>query len=1030
MATGSSSLRRLDWLKSRRGKWAAVISGIVIAYTLFGFLVVPWLMESQLVDTFAATGCTTVVEETNANPFTLSGAIEGFQLICDGDEPSLSFDRLLVDLDVSSVWRLMFVVSKVVLQAPSVNVVRGPEGRVVLLDRLGPLLEDESDEEGEGEDTQPYRFVVEELDVSGGSLLLRDEVPEPDFETLLADLGFRMSGLTNVPEQAAGAHRLDASSEVDEAVQWTGRLSLDPLVATGSVSVTSLKLSKYHPYVGGLGALEFPQGTADALVGYELDVTPSLIRVALRDGSVRTSSVTVAVESHELLHVEDFRLDGLDAEAVLEGSNLEAAASLSTLAVRGGWVDVQLDAQLRPLGFRKGWTSTSTRSLPSTRTSTRSAPSNAAAPAGGGSSIPMTVGRVDVRDFDVRFAHQVATGAVEVLLRNLRLQLGRVTFPFTAGSTVAVAAGWDMPPDGRVEIRGGLDPANISGTADLDIQSLGLTPFQPYVAQRARAELSRGALSVEGRATYDGTFRFEGDVEVSDLTLMEATSRGPPLVAWSKLQASAVQVNPELFRVERVDLLSPRARVEIDPDGRINLVEVFQPPDSGVKRPERAAAVDSGAGPARSAGPTPPRAGGMDVRIGRVTVRDATLGLSDQSVTPRFRTTMGQLSGRVDGLTTARAGRGRVALDGKVDRYASVNVEGEVQPFDLSQPSSIRLRFRNVPLASFTPYAAKFAGYTIRKGKLNVDLEYTLEGLRIDGDNTVRVDQLTLGDRVESPDAVKLPLRLGIALLKDRNGVIDLDLPVSGSLDDPKFSVGKIVWKAVVNTLKKAVLAPFAAIGGLFSSSGEKAAVPFVVGTSTTSPDAAEDMLRLEEQLFDRPALVVEIEGQWDPEADRSALAQSDLIRVLNQLSVREDFPARDLPELELAPDEMLVIEAHRRAFGGAAPTSTRTMSLAAFENRVLRPWSPPPEKKEKNADAQNGPPKPYYLSEPAPRLERELWRRIEVPPIRLRDLAATRAQAVQDVLMSRDRLGSERVFLLEPSAGKKPAVRLRLDAR
>jgi hypothetical protein len=245
---------------------------------------------------------------------------------------------------------------------------------------------------------------------------------------------------------------------------------------------------------------------------------------------------------------------------------------------------------------------------------------------------------------------------------------------------------------------------------------------------------------------------------------------------------------------------------------------------------------------------------------------------------------MHDLGGVVTGLSNDPATTAQVELDGKVDDYGSARVRGSIQPFRATEFTDLTLTFRNLEMTNLTPYSGKFAGRKIDSGKLSVDLEYKIKNRQLAGENKFVINKLKLGERVDSPDAMKLPLDLAIALLQDSNGIIDLDLPISGSLDDPQFSYGRIIWKAIVNVLTKLVTAPFRALGKLLGISSEKLeSVDFDPGSSALLPPEQEKLKTLSEALAKRPALTLTLEPGYDPEADR---------RALQELAMRNDAVA------------------------------------------------------------------------------------------------------------------------------------------
>jgi len=160
--------------------------------------------------------------------------------------------------------------------------------------------------------------------------------------------------------------------------------------------------------------------------------------------------------------------------------------------------------------------------------------------------------------------------------------------------------------------------------------------------------------------------------------------------------------------------------------------------------------------------------------------------------------------------------RAKVDLKGNLGRGSPIDIKGTINPLAKDRYVDMNVSFKDIELSPATPYAIRYLGYTIEKGKLTFDVKYLIEGNKLTAQNKFFFDQLTFGEKVESPDAIKLPVTTAVSLLKDRNGQINLDVPLSGSLDDPKFSVWPIIWQVIVNLITKAVTAPFALLGSLF----------------------------------------------------------------------------------------------------------------------------------------------------------------------------------------------------------------------
>ncbi len=220
----------------------------------------------------------------------------------------------------------------------------------------------------------------------------------------------------------------------------------------------------------------------------------------------------------------------------------------------------------------------------------------------------------------------------------------------------------------------------------------------------------------------------------------------------------------------------------------------------------------------------------MPMSIKKIAVKGGLANFADLSVTPNFSAGIQDLQGTVLGLSSAPDSRAKLDLHGEVDAFSPVAITGEVNILSAALYTDVSMNFRNIELSMFNPYSGKFAGYDISKGKLTTELHYKIVGRKLDAQHHIIIDQLEFGDKTASKQAVSLPIKLAVALLKDRHGVIDLNLPVGGSLDDPNFRVAPIIWKVFVNILEKAVTAPFALLGALFGGGPDLQFIDFKPG--------------------------------------------------------------------------------------------------------------------------------------------------------------------------------------------------------
>jgi hypothetical protein len=274
----------------------------------------------------------------------------------------------------------------------------------------------------------------------------------------------------------------------------------------------------------------------------------------------------------------------------------------------------------------------------------------------------------------------------------------------------------------------------------------------------------------------------------------------------------------------------------------------------------------------------------MPMAIKKIVLHGSQANFADLSVQPNFATGIQKIEGTVSGLSSKPNSRAKVDIHGAVDEFSPVAITGEVNVLSAALYTDLSLSFRNMELSTFNPYSGKFAGYNITKGKLTTELHYKVDGRKLDAQHHITVDQLEFGDKTASKDAVSLPVKLAVALLKDRNGVIDLDIPITGTLDDPKFRLGPIIWKVLVNILEKAVTAPFALLGSLFGGGPDLQFVDFRPGAALLDTAATEKGRAMVKALSERPQLKIEIPIAWVSELDRPALAEAQFMAQVRDM--------------------------------------------------------------------------------------------------------------------------------------------------
>jgi hypothetical protein len=444
---------------------------------------------------------------------------------------------------------------------------------------------------------------------------------------------------------------------------------------------------------------------------------------------------------------------------------------------------------------------------------------------------------------------------------------------------------------GRLTLSGMVDPASPAAELDLDLDSISLLPTRSYLKPFVRLALDSGSFSTDGRLSYGksapGALGYSGHARVDNLLISEH-STGEPLLGWRAMEVAGIdmRLKPDRLQIEELKFDQPQGKFVVNEDLSTNWQQILHPQSAATVSEER---HDDGS------------ASAFPVGVGRVSLASGKLDFADLSLPAPFATKIHELEGAIVGISSEPGAKASSDLKGRVDEFGAATIKGEIAPFDPLLFTDMGVAFSNLDVPSLTPYSAKFAGYEIDSGKLSLDLKYRIEGRQLQGENQIVLEKLKLGEKVESPDAIDAPLELAIALMEDSRGVIDLGLPISGNLDDPEFSYGHLVFKAIGNLLTKIVTAPFKVLGALLGVEGEDLdAIAFEPGSAELAPPQQEKLQAVAKALAERPALKLEIQGRYHETLDANALRETALRVAINGRLGRKPRKGRDPDPISL----------------------------------------------------------------------------------------------------------------------------------
>jgi hypothetical protein len=959
---------------------AAIVAGSLGLYALAGFYWVPRLVRSQVTELFADDyGREIGLGEVRFNPFTFEFEARDFTVPDTDGKRMLGFDRLFLDFELASLWHRAWTFRDIYVERPYARVVQRADGSLNLAD-LAPPNSDPAPDDQQPPDIPAVR--IGNLDVAEGRIDVADLTRAQPFATTLAPVSFeltdfRTAGSGNTFAFTAGSDRAGQLS-VD------GSFGVAPLSSHGSLTLAGLQATAISEYLGELIPVSLESGIIDLGFTYDFSLAGEPFTLILDMPSLTVRELSTVAQGYDVpwqipaIDLRDTRVD-LAARTVV----------MNSIEVTDVVAPVWLDAS----GFNAPGV------LP--RADEQDAvPAASTGAEDGASSWSVSIPSVSVLNARLPFENRTLKrpATLELVAKSVKVQ----GFAVPARESLQVEAVVASGAGGEVSTSGSIRLEPLEAGMDLQVRALNLTPLQPYLDDHTDLLFESGALTSKGRLEVTGIdplkASYTGDIAIADLHTRDRPLK-EDFVNWKSLEVNGIRYasTPAALDIKEIVAREPYMRLILAESGVTNIESILDPAAAADKaaaiEAERAAAKsgkDSKADTSKPAGdevvapvagPTGPS---VAITIGNTRIVDGSVNFADFTTEPDFQIAMEQLKGFIKGSSSDPGSRSELELDGQVDRYAPVHIAGKLNLLAPATYIDIAASFRNIDLTSFNPYSTKFIGYQIAKGKLFIDTEYRVEDNRLEAIHQVKLDQLEFGDKIDSPDAIGLPIKLAVALLKDSQGVIDLELPVSGSVDDPQFKLGPIIWKAFVGLMTKIVTAPFALLGNLFGGGEDLAYLDFAAGSAEVDAAATDKIVVLRKALTERPTLRLEI--PWTAAA------------------------AVDGPALEQASWEAAVSSAV-----GEAASDAWKMDRAEYLRRLKalyqqttgnKPDLPKPPK------PAEGEPKPDPVEFAIGQLEPGLRAGFAVGGEQVEELAQARAVAVRDALLGDEGLDGERVFI------------------
>lgn len=1005
------------------------VVGLFVFYTVAGFFILPPIIRLVAVRELSSQLDRQVsIQKVKLNPYVPSIAIRGLLILDKDGQPFVSWDKVYVSFQPLSIFAKAWTFGKIQVVKPFARAQMNKDYTFNFSDILQKFSTNTSS--APSKPSKPIYVRVKELTITNASLSLADFTLRTPFKRIIGPVHLELENFRTEPDKNS-QYAIAGTTDAGEYFSWRGYFCLTPLRSQGQFTVNHVTLNKYAPLYQDLVQFEILSGQVGVHAQYDFEWAPTN-RVAIITNAafaLRQFRLAQPGSTNDLVDVVHLALTGesadLESRQAAIGHVGVSGARLFIVRETNASINVVQAARPESNAAASGGVLFLLRSVTNAVTMLLNSTNQWSA----------TIHDVSATNCAVHLEDFANPRPATLNLDHITAAAKNISNIPNTNLTAALSLRWNQT--GSINVNATASILPLAADVHLDLENLNLNTLDAYLESQVNMLIPNAEFGLDGDVhvrTPPGELpqiNFQGDTWLDHLHVIDGI-KGEDLLKWDDFRVSGIDanVNPLSASIRQVAFSNVFVRAIIETNGVINLLAAAHPASA---QPEKSPVIAKGA-------PVPvtnslASIALPSVSIASVVVTNSELDFTDRSVTPNVNMAIEQGGGTIDGISSEQLQHADVDLYALVDGIGPVKVTGHINPFSGTLTNKVNVSIKNMDLLPMSPYSGKFAGYRISRGNLNVDLAYDLVGRKLDSKNVITLDQFTFGEKVNSPDATKLPVRLAIAILKDRQGKIVLDVPIDGSLDDPKFRIGKVVTRVIVNILTKVATSPFSLLGAAFGGGGQELSYQdFTPGSADLSDASKHKLDVLEKALYERPGLQLAISGSIDPAADRAGLQQISFekeLRTRQWMSLSKSKRELTTPDtLVLTPPqrERLVEKLYDEALANGkitpamlatnsnlaaiaaqikAPPKNLKLALMLVQKRQSKPQAAPPASASQN--------KVILPSDPREAL---LTAIIPVSDSDLEELAINRAKSVRSYILAGGKVPAGRLFLAQNRAG------------
>lgn len=1013
-------------IPSRIRKCILWILGLLALYAIVGFLVLPPIIRSMAIrDLSHDLDRAVTIKKVTVNPFVPSLAIHGLHVEDKDGRPLLSWDNVYLNFEMSSIFRKEWTFRAVSISGFFARAQMNKNYTYNFSD-LVEKYSSHATHAPPKQSSRPLLVCIRRLQVKGAKLSLEDDTVRTPFKRVVGPVFLAASNVCTAPD-SAGSGWLFGKTDADEYFAWRGNFCMSPLRSAGKVIIFDVTMNKFKPLYQDIVNFDIRSGRAGFCANYQFEWSASNHVAAITNAAFGVSNFRLAQKgaTNDIIDLVHFSQTGVSGNLQTHHGEigLMKFSDAALFLKRGSNKTVNI-IQIAQPKVNKPTAPGGILLFLNTITNAVAALVNTTNQWTG------VIHEINFTNCQAHLLDHAYARPATLDLSHINLDVKNISNAPNTNATARLSLDWNRNGKINLDVAARLSPPTVH--ARFALARLDLETLAPYVESRFNLLIPSADLGLAGQIDFHArrheppALTFRGDTWLDHFRAVDSI-RDENLLKWDAVRISGINANldPPSASIRGIFMKDVSAGIIIETNGTINWIAALNPPSAGPT-------AQKNLPPPAKVSPTTTNAI-PPISIATITITNADINFRDTSVAPHVRMDVQNANGTISGICSTNLPNAGLSFGALVDGASPFTVTGRISA---TLPTFISLFMTNVNLLPVSPYSGKYAGYRIAQGALSVDVHCDVTGRKLQSQDFITVNQFTFGDKVDSPDATKLPVRLAVAVLKDRQGRIILNVPIDGSLNDPKFRIRNVVERTLMNILTKVATSPFSLLGAAFGGGGHELSYDNFAPASTKLTETNKRKLDvLVKALYNRPGLQLQISGSVDPITDRKGLqriAFEKELRVRKWNSLGKSQRKLVTPDqLNITPKERsrLIDKLYNQALAEGRITPAiiaANTNLAAIATAIQPIGNTPPKQAElltHSNPSEAGPIAPTSLASPPPGTanpeEELLTAIIPVHESALASLALNRAKVVRDYIVKSGVIGPRRLVLSQNPAGQ-----------